>query len=110
MAIVNALKFNEYSGAIIADEEYWMLRRRKSFFQNSLSLIVNEKISDALGLIAVYGGFGNPSFDYEVVMKTKKRLEDVFSKFPEGKKTEGKEKGGFSTVEDIGFQLLEIVQ
>jgi len=78
MAIVNALRFDEYSGAIISDEESWRLRRRRTFFCDNIHSLVTPEISDALHIEAVYGGIGTPAIHYETVTKTQQKLMDLF--------------------------------
>ncbi|MFH0887600.1 MAG: hypothetical protein V1871_00105 [Planctomycetota bacterium] len=80
MAIVNALRFDEYSGAIISDEESWRLRRRRTLFCDNVHSLVTPEISDALHIEAVYGGIGTPAIHYETVTKTQNQLSDIFKR------------------------------
>ena len=78
MAIVTALQFNESSGAMICDEEYWFLRRRRSFFLDNLRNLLPEYVSEKLGIEAAYGGWGHPGFHEEVINRTRKEIEKIF--------------------------------
>lgn len=80
MAIVNALRFDEYSGAIISDEESWRLRHRRTLFCDNIHSLVTPDISDALHIEAVYGGVGTPAIHYETVTKTQYQLADIFKR------------------------------
>jgi len=79
MGIVNMLKFNSQSGAMISDEEYVDIRWRRCYYLDSLQSLLSEKSSDALQMEAVYGGVGNPSFHYEVVNKVVKKIDGMIS-------------------------------
>ncbi len=78
MAVVNALRFDEYSGAIISDEESWRLRHRRTIFCDNIHCLVSPEISDALHIEAVYGGVGTPSIHYEAVTKTQEQIQNIF--------------------------------
>jgi hypothetical protein len=105
MAIVNAIKFDQYSGAMIADEEYWFLRRRRSYFSDSIHSLLNDDISDKYHLEAVYGGSGYPYFHFEVVNKAKKR----FLNLNPGDVAKSARNVPFDTAENIGKITLEII-
>ena len=85
MAIVTALQFSASSGALMCDEEYWYLRRRRSFFLDNIRNIIPEEVSDALGIYAGYGGWGHPGFHEEVIQRSR---DTVLKTFKEGKTAE----------------------
>ena len=82
MAIVTALQFSPSSGAMICDEEYWYLRRRRSYFLDNLRQIIPEDIAEKLGIEAAYGGFGHPGFHEEVLNRSRKAIRDAFENRP----------------------------
>ncbi len=82
MAIVTALQFSPSSGAMICDEEYWYLRRRRSYFLDNLKQIVPEDIAEKLGIEAAYGGYGHPGFHEEVLDRSRKAIRSAFDSGP----------------------------
>lgn len=106
MALVNLLKFDDYSGAMICDEEYWLLRQRRSYFSDYIYSLIPEEIANQLHLEVIYGGVGTPSLTYEVVEKTKVCIKEKFDKLVE------ENKGGlFSiTVEEVAKIVLEVIR
>lgn len=73
MAIVNALRFDARSGALAADEESWHLRRRKTYFSVNLQILLEGPETPG-GLLAAYGGVGDPDFHGEVVRRARTAL------------------------------------
>lgn len=74
MAIVNALRFDDHAGAMVADEESWHLRRRKTFFTDNLYALLPRPENPGPVSLA-YGGAGDPAFHNEVVRRASRRLE-----------------------------------
>ncbi len=89
MAIVTALQFNTHSGAMICDEEYWFLRRRRSYFLDNIRNLIPEDLSESLGIEAAYGGWGHPGFHEEVIQRTRdevrKMAESGSDDLPDGR-------------------------
>jgi hypothetical protein len=85
MAVVCALRFGEHAGAICADEAYWFLRRRKSFFTEHLHPLLDDEAAEDLGMAVVYGGTGLPSFHYEAACRVRKRVRELLAKRAEEK-------------------------
>jgi hypothetical protein len=79
MAIVTALQLSTSSGALICDEEYWFLRRRRSYFLDNMRSIVPEDIADALGIEAAYGGWGHPGFHEEVIKRSREAIRKAYA-------------------------------
>ncbi|MBN1878871.1 hypothetical protein JW823_02075 [bacterium] len=77
MSLVNFLRFNDDSGAIISDEEYWNVFFRKRMHGDNLHNVLHSDISAKLGIQCVYGGVGYPSVHREVVEKTRERIEQI---------------------------------
>lgn len=82
MAVVTALQFSPVSGAMICDEEYWYLRRRRSYFTDNIRNLIPPDVSNALGIEAAYGGFGHPGFHEEVIRRTHERINKIFQESP----------------------------
>ncbi len=100
MAIVNALKFDRSSVGIIADEEYWFLGRRKSYFQDTLQHLTDEEIIEKTGIVAVYGGTGTPSFHWDIIKKSRAKIKEEFSNRAKNIKT----------IYDISKIVLDVLQ
>lgn len=83
MAIVTSLQFSQTSGAIMCDEEYWYLRRRRSFFLDNFRNVIPEDISSELEIYAGYGGWGHPGFHEEVIRRTREGIREYWN---DGKK------------------------
>jgi hypothetical protein len=71
MAIVNALRFDEHRGAVIADSESWFLRRRKTYFPPPLHEI---EAPGNRGPRAVLGAVGDPNYHREVILRVRESL------------------------------------
>ena len=104
MAIVIGFKIDSHSGAMIGDEEDWILRRRKIFYGDFISSLLTEEISNAFHLEAVYGGMGMPSFSYDVSRNTRKKIEKKYYEYKAGK---GKT---LTSIDDISSILLNTIQ
>lgn len=85
MAIVTSLQFSPSSGALMCDEEYWYLRRRRSFFLDNIRNVIPEDVSEALQIYAGYGGWGHPGFHEEVIQRTR---ETILKMWKDGKSAE----------------------
>ncbi|MHC4780676.1 MAG: hypothetical protein ACYTFG_19065, partial [Planctomycetota bacterium] len=90
MTIVNALRFDNRSGAMVTDEESWHLRRRKTRFSANLFPLTPNSRGGA-GVELGYGGVGDPRYHGEVVSLVRAALE----------------KSRVSTMEEAGHAVLE---
>jgi hypothetical protein len=106
MAIINALLFDGRCGAILSDEEYWLLRRRKSYFGDNLQVLLTPEQADRFGVEAVWGICGHPAFGWEVAETIRARIR---AKEAEAKK-EGKKKPPFTKLHEIGLLATEVVR
>ncbi len=104
MAVVTALQFNHSSGAMICDEEYWFLRRRRSFFLDNLRNLVPEDISDALGIELVYGGYGHPGFHDEVIHRFRDEIRKEFETSPSDRNFT------LTDIESLALMVRKIIQ
>ncbi len=101
MGIVNMLKFNHHSGAMLSDEEYIDIRWRRCFYLDSIHSLLSDTASDRLNIEAVYGGTGNPSFHYEIINKALKKIDSLISNQKTAKKIQ--------TGTDLGNIALDTV-
>ena len=97
MGLVNSLKFNGYSGAIITDEEYYILGRRRAQIADSLQSLLSDEISNEFGIEAIYGGTGAIAFTNEVIVKTKQAIAKKYKVY----KRTNDAKDGINSVEEI---------
>jgi len=106
MAIVTALQFNDNSGAMICDEEYWFLRRRRSFFLDNIRNLIPEEYADFLGIEAAYGGWGHPGFHEEVIRRSREKISRIITS------NKHRKKGGqrLADLEDIAGVVREAMQ
>jgi hypothetical protein len=77
MSLVNFLRFNDDSGAIISDEEYWNVFFRKRMHGDNLHVLLTDAQSQKTGIQVVYGGAGYPSIHREVVENTRRTIETI---------------------------------
>ena len=74
MALIVALKFDDFSGGIATDQEAWHLRGRRSFFSDCLFNLLPLNYFEKFNISLVYGGVGNPNFHYEVYLQSKQKI------------------------------------
>ncbi|MHC5036807.1 MAG: hypothetical protein ACYTHM_05795 [Planctomycetota bacterium] len=76
MGIVNALRFDAHSGAMVTDEESWHLRRRKTYF--SVGLFELLPIPGHPGPVcAALGCAGDPNYHHEAVRRARAALGEA---------------------------------
>jgi hypothetical protein len=102
MVLVNLMKFDKDSCALVSDEEYWHLRRRRLLYGDFVQSLLKDEIADAMNLEVVYGSTGTPSFGFEVVNKTRKELNQIFCK----RHNIQKKSDIFHNVDDVSKILL----
>lgn len=106
MGIVNSLKFDYHSGAIITDEEFFIGGRRRVLTADNLQFLLTDEISNELDLVVIYGGAGNISVTNQIINDIKNVLLKIYSEY---KKSSGTGKI-FRTVEDVARITLSIFQ
>lgn len=106
MAIVNALRFNEHSGAMLADEDFWDIRFRRKTWCDNLHSLLDADIADELKIEVAYGGTGYPSLHSEIVTGTSELLREKYKTHAQAKK----KSPPFQTVKEIALISLEVMQ
>ena len=106
MGLVNSLKFNYKSGAIITDEEFFIGGRRRVHTTDNLQSLITEEMSNELNLEAVFGGAGNLSVVNDIITKIKSRLQQQYNEY----KRTGNENLIFKNVEDISRTAMKVFQ
>lgn len=106
MGIVNTLKFDMHSGAMITDEEFFIGGRRRVHTADNMQSLLDEEMSNELELEAVYGGAGNIAVTDQVINEIRIELKKQFDDYRK------RGKGGkiFSTVEDVSRIALKMFQ
>jgi len=106
VALVNSLKFNFHSGAIITDEEYFIGGRRRIHTADNMKSLLSEQMSNELKLEAIYGGSGNIAVTSSVVDNLIKELSQRYSEY----KRSGNNDKMFFTLEDVARIALKVYQ
>lgn len=106
MALVNSLKFNFHSGAIITDEEYFIGGRRRIHTADNMRSLLSENVSNELALEVVYGGSGNIAVTNDVIERIIKELQMRYDRY----KRSGSSEGMFFNVEDVSRIALKVFQ
>jgi hypothetical protein len=106
VALVNSLKFNFHSGAIITDEEYFIGGRRRIHTADNMRSLLTDEMCNELNLEAVYGGSGNIAVTSDVVDRIIKVLSARYSEF----KRSGNNEKMFFTLEDVARIALKVFQ
>jgi hypothetical protein len=106
VALVNSLKFNFHSGAIITDEEYFIGGRRRVHTADNMRPLLSEEMCNELGREAVYGGSGNIAVTNEVIDRIIRSLSEKYAAY----KRSGNSDKMFFTVEDVSRIALSVFQ
>ncbi|MCK5685817.1 hypothetical protein KAJ27_16915 [bacterium] len=99
MGIVNILKFDEYAGAIITDEED-NFQVRRTFFRDNLYRLIDQDIAKKLNIEVIYGGVGDASLHHEIYESVAREIRQDF-------KAKKKKKSSYKTVEAVGRLVIK---
>jgi hypothetical protein len=93
MTIINAIRFDNLSGAMSCDEQTTVGDQRKVFGSDKIKSVVPAAFTQKTGIVAAYGGTGTSSVGEEIRFRLINRLrtlaldEDKFNRqWPEGKR------------------------
>lgn len=106
MTVINAIKFNNHSGAMCCDEQTTIGDVRKMMSSDKIQMIVPDKIKDNIKLEAAYGGTGTTAIGDEIRRSIKFRLQKEYDNLL-SKSKENVDK--FVTIDDIaqvGFEEM----
>jgi len=85
MAVLNTLKINENLAYMISDEEYLTVRGlRRTYHSNNIHSVLDEEISQTLGMGFIAGFVGFPNFGMECVHKIKNRIDTMVKSHAQG--------------------------
>ncbi|MBN1550666.1 hypothetical protein JW979_04320 [bacterium] len=96
MALVNLIQINDWSGALLADEEFWRRGSRRTLSLDNLQNLLTAEFSDSTGIEAVIGIEGDPSITYEAVLQAQQSLKSFI-----GKSSASKQDKSIKTLKDI---------
>lgn len=106
MTVVNALKFNEHSGAMCCDEQTTIGEVRKMMSSDKIQKIVPTRLRESLHLEAVYGGTGTTAIGDEIRRGIKRRLWDDYEHLVSHTRENPKHYKTIDDIVQIGFEEM----
>jgi hypothetical protein len=107
MTSINAIRFNDYSGIMICDEQrHWNDDRMKIFGADKIRPVVPEEIIERYGIVAAYGNTGTSSIGDELRFKIREKILEVYKKQVE---LEGRPPEKFLTIPDIAELTFNLI-
>lgn len=107
MTIINAMRFDRYSGAMVCDEERTLIDlNRKLASVDKIQSVVPEEIEKDQGIVAAIGNTGTCSVGEQIHKKTFFSLKEEYKKEIERL---GKKPTQFKTIEDIAYIAYDIM-
>ncbi len=107
MTVVNAIRFDDYSGAMVCDEQVsWGNMQRKGDIGDKIQAIIPQAVQEKYGITAAYGGSGTSCISEEIKNLTMMSLKELHEK---KLKRPGTAPQTFLTIQEIAdsiFQLL----
>jgi rRNA-processing protein FCF1 len=108
MTSINALRFNDYSGIMICDEQRsWNPEDMKIFVSDKIKPIIPQEIIDEMGLVAAYGNTGTSTIGDEIKFTISRKLHEEYKNLKE--KNDGKIPEKFKTMEDMSELVYGII-
>ena len=108
MTSINALRFNDYSGIMICDEQRsWNPEDMKIFVSDKIKPVIPQEIIDEMGLVAAYGNTGTSTIGDEIKFTISRRLHEEYKNLKE--KNDGKIPEKFKTMEDLSDLVYSII-
>jgi hypothetical protein len=107
MTSINALKFDDYSGVMVCDEQRgWGPEDMKIFTAYKIRPCVPPAIQKEYGLVAAYGNTGTSTIGDELKFNIKQRIQDEYDKEFERL---GKKPKQFKTMDEIGAMMFDVI-
>lgn len=107
MTSINALKFNDYSGIMMCDEQRgWNEADMKLFVTDKIKPCVPEEIIKDTGLVAAYGNTGTSTVGDEIKFTIYQKLREEYRKHKD--KFSGTPKY-FKTIEELSELVFDII-
>ncbi|MBN2385223.1 hypothetical protein JXQ70_20295 [bacterium] len=103
MTVVNAIRFDDYSGAMVCDEQVsWGNMERKGDVGDKILPVIPPGIQKEFGLVAAYGGSGTSAVSEEIKKITTNLINAEYEKRTVMRKT-----ATFLTIEHLAEQIFE---
>ncbi|HPZ09567.1 MAG TPA: hypothetical protein PL110_15805 [Candidatus Eremiobacteraeota bacterium] len=107
MTSINALRFDDYSGIMICDEQrHWNDDRMKIFGADKIRPVVTDEIIEKYGIVAAYGNTGTSSIGDELRFKIRQKIYDLYKKRVE---LEGGPPEKFLTIPEIASLVFNLI-
>jgi len=107
MTSINAIRFDNYSGIMICDEQrHWNDDRMKIFGADKIRPVVPDEIIERYGIVAAYGNTGTSSIGDELRFKIREKVLEVYKKLVE---LEGGPPEKFLTIQDIAELIFNLI-
>ena len=105
MTSINAIRFNEYSGAMICDEQRgWNPENMIINSADKIKCVIPEDITLEQGIAACYGNTGTSTIGDELKFNIKKRVRQEYDKLKKKKNTPPE---SFITIEELAKWAFE---
>ncbi|RJR12124.1 hypothetical protein C4588_02645 [Candidatus Parcubacteria bacterium] len=104
MTVINAIRFDDMSGAMVSDEERTLDMKRTLCSIDKIKHIIPERIQKEYGLTARFGTTGTCSVGSELKYGLLKDIDELYEKEIERL---GRKPDKFKTLEDIAFMAFE---
>ncbi len=106
MTSINAIRFNEYSGAMICDEQrHWNEDRLKIFAAEKIKIVVPDVIRKKFKISAAYGNTGTSTIGDEIRLNIKRKIYQLYLKMSDHNNQFDK----FLSLNDIAKLTFEII-
>ncbi|MBN2056431.1 hypothetical protein JW905_16020 [bacterium] len=107
MTVVNAIKFNDHSGAMVCDEQAsWGAMSRKGDVADKIQNIIPDTIQRQYGIAAAYGGSGTSAIAEEIKIAIHAMLNERYKKLLD---RPGRMPESFMTIQEIAAASFEKV-
>jgi len=107
MTSINAIKFDDYSGVMVCDEQRsWGPEDLKIFCAYKIRPCIPPEIQKEYGIVAAYGNTGTSTIGDELKFTIKQRIQEEYEKEFERL---GKKPKQFKTIEDIAGLTFDVI-
>jgi len=106
MTVNNAIRFNQYSGAIVCDEERTVYDVRRAYSMYKARPIIPERIQREQGIVAAAGSTGTASIGEELKTKFGTR---ILKEYEEHIHRLGESPSFFKSIGDVARMLFDIM-
>jgi len=108
MTSINALRFNDYSGIMLCDEQRsWNPEDMKIYVSDKIKPCIPREIIEEVGLVAAYGNTGTSTIGDEIKFTILKKPREEYVLLKE--KNDGKIPENFKTMEDLSDLVYDII-